>query len=92
MHCRILVLSTFNYNEMTDEIVLARQTMGPSADDFFKVCLAPDKVIWEVALRRSEELEFQLLGLFSCLFSQLRPCREDGEDSIDEGAAGLGNV
>jgi hypothetical protein len=72
---------------MTDEIVLARRTMGPSADDFSKVCLAPDKEssLWEVALRRSGELEFRSCGGSSLVSSaNYDPAEKDGEDSDDE--------
>jgi hypothetical protein len=74
-------------DEMSDEIVLARRTMGPSADDFSKVCLAPDKEssLWEIVLRRSGELEFRSCG-GSTLISSAKydPAEKDDDDSDDE--------
>lgn len=54
------------------EMVLARRTMGPSADDLSKVCLASDResVLWELVLRTTGELEFRSCGGPTVLSSQ----------------------
>lgn len=53
-----------------DEIILARRTYGPDADDMLTVCTASDKrsVLWEIAVLKSGELEFR-----SCGGTVLRP-------------------
>lgn len=74
-------------DEMLGEVVLARRTMGPSADDFSKVCLATDREssLWEVVLRRSGELEFRSCGGSSLLSSSNYVSEDDdGNDSDDE--------
>jgi hypothetical protein len=75
-------------SEMSGEVVLARRTMGPSADDFSKVCLAPDKEssLWEIVIRRSGELEFRTCGGSSLISSSNYDPgdKDDNEDSDDE--------
>ena len=70
---------------IADELVLARRTMGPSADDFSMVGMVTNKesVLWELILRRSGELDFR-----SCAGSSLLSSSnyDDADDSDDEKA------
>lgn len=72
--------------EMSGEVVLARRTMGASADDLSKVCLAQDKEnsLWEIVLRRSGELEFRSCGGSSLVSSKNYTPGDDDDDSDDE--------
>jgi hypothetical protein len=56
----------------SDDMVLVRRTMGPSADDLSKVCVGSerDSVLWELVLRTSGELEFRTCSGTSFLSSQ----------------------
>lgn len=48
-------------DSMWEEMVLARRTLGDSADDLSKVCLASDKesVLWDLCLLKTGEIVFR---------------------------------
>lgn len=71
------------------ELILMRRTMGSSADDMSKACLAADKdcVLFELALRPSKELEVRTCAGQSLRSSQnFDPSTKppSGDDSDDE--------
>lgn len=69
------------------EVVLARRTMGSSADDLAKVAVASKRndILWELLLRQSGELEFRTCGGSSLLSSQNYAGTSDDIESSDEG-------
>lgn len=76
-----------NVSVITNDIVLARRTMGSSADDLTKVSMAANKecVLWELLLLKSGELEFRTCGGSSLLSTQKKAMSEvDDADDDDE--------
>ena len=75
-----------NASSMTKDIVLARRTMGSSADDLTKVCMAADKefVLWELLLLKSGELEFRTCGGSSLLSTQKKTASDDDDDDDND--------
>lgn len=68
----------------SEDIVLARRTMGPSADDFEKVCVPSEKegVLWDlVVMKDSRELTLRSCGGSSLLSSQNHIPRTKGATS-----------
>lgn len=74
--------------EVSEEIVLVRRTLGPSADDFSKVCVATDKdsVLWEVTMKKNRELQFRSCGgsLVKSSMNYDPSESNDGDDDSDE--------
>ena len=73
-------------DQMTDEIILVRRTMGEAADDLSKVCVGAEKEssLWELCVLKTGMLEFRSCGGSVLMSSQNFDAGEAGGDGGDE--------